>query len=158
MDAWNIADHVLFKSLQSILGSFTYFWPWQVDLFTNEQTIPIPITRAAYTAPTQAQWPGYAGVTLIPQNWGPVQVASRIATSVYPTLCSFPLTTTIPPLNIYGYVLADVAGNLIWAEQWADPVVMNQPYTLLIQARLNLGVLVVSDPSAMMDLLEDEDE
>jgi hypothetical protein len=156
VDAWNFSDHELYRSLTAYLGTFANYYPWQIDLYTNVQNIPLPVTAGAYTLPTQAQWPGYAGVSLVPQNWGRVDVANRIATSTYPQLVAFPLTAAIPALSIYGYVIVDIAGNYKWSEQWGEPLVLTQPYTFLLQVRLNQGVLVVSDPSAFLD--EDDDD
>jgi hypothetical protein len=148
---WTVADTVLYQLLTAWLSSIAGYPPWTCDLYTNDHT-PAPGDLASdYTLPTQDQWPGYASVIVYPGQWGRVSVTNHVAQTQYPTPAIFPLLSPIASLNIYGYLLTDVAGNLLWAEEFAQVQVVQQPGHLTLFLMFNEGVASAEDVSMAVD-------
>lgn len=90
---------------------------YQVLLYVNLRSPAVNDTLANYT---QCTWPGYSPIVLIPAEWTG-STTNGVATYQYPLV-----TWAFDPSNqaqqtVYGYLVIDQGGDLLYAEQFAAP-------------------------------------
>ena len=79
---------------------------------------------------TEATFDGYAALNIT--AWGTVHLLPSNQPAVAPTTTiAFTPTGSLTPNTIYGYYIKDPAGNIIIAERFPSPVVLNGTGTTL---------------------------
>jgi hypothetical protein len=135
-----LADVILQSQLQTWLNSLYEPLPWYVDLFVNNYVPQGGDTPAEYTLPT---WAGYAQVEMLAGTWGPVTVTDHVASSTQATQCVYLLPAGVPSQVIYGYLVTDYYGTLVYAESWTAPVTIPAGGGLTIIPVLRNGIQCV---------------
>jgi hypothetical protein len=137
---WTIADDILQQQMIAWLKSLYPLQPWYVDLFTNDYTSEPGDTAAEYVLP---DWPGYSQVEIQAQGWGPVTVTDHVASTTQATSCVFPAPPDMSGQVVYGYLVTDYYGNLVYAESWATPVTIPPAGGLTLIPVLRSGIQCV---------------
>jgi hypothetical protein len=137
--AWVTADHYLWQQLKTWLAAQGSSGSWLVDLFVNDYEPTPGDTFSSYETPNWGQWPTYRAIPIPFSAWGPVQVADSVAQSVQRTALQWLRPAGVLSIEVYGYVVSDGFGSLVYAESFSAPVTVVSPGIISIIARYNLG-------------------
>jgi hypothetical protein len=109
--------------LNILIAVVTYLVSSKIKLFKSN-TVITPDTVLADL--TEADYTGYVAQTVT--AWGtPVLNGDGKAETIAPSHTFAPTSPTTVPNIVYGYWVEDTAGNLLWAENFAEPKALNGP-------------------------------
>lgn len=142
---WMFSDTTLWEVLGAWLETLPDGTLWYVDLFVNN-VIPVPgDTFSDFDPPSQTMWPGYVNQTVNVDLWSQVQVVDHVAQSTQPNPVLFNLGPVSSPVTVYGYMMADQYANLIDAESFTTPLVVQPLSGLYVSPRLLLAIIPPTD-------------
>lgn len=145
--AWSVADQTLWQILNTWLVSNYGQSPWQMDLFVND-IVPAPGDELSdFVPPTSDQWPDYQPQGVPTTGWQPVQITNHVAESFQQSYAVFVLGSGVEPVTVYGYTLSLLGGDLILAQSFDEPVVVQSPGGIQIQPWLYEGMCTTSPPT-----------
>lgn len=112
-DTVYVNDDGIKANLDSITGkSVTSIGAGKLRLFKNN----VIVSNATVIANlTEADFAGYAAVTLTAATWAAAAAAAHVASSQYGASVTFSRSTTGATQNIYGWYLTDAGGTKLYA-------------------------------------------
>jgi len=121
-NAWVISDDILRDQLQAYIDALAALSDWAIDLYKNNHTPALGDDVSDYDAAT---FDGYAQDTVTVANFGSVSVTAHVAKSVNSDVNTFTASAIASTQTIYGYFITDSLGDLVLAEMFATPIVVN---------------------------------
>jgi hypothetical protein len=137
-EGWSISDYVLQAALQAWLSSLYPAGLWYVDLFMNDHSPQPGDVTADYTLPT---WPGYTHQPITLGDFSRAATADHVAVSTYGGTLYYPVPEGSGTQTVYGYLLSDNFGNLIWSEAFSSTLSITFPGGVWITPVIRCSIL-----------------
>lgn len=131
---WFMSDAVLGAVLSAWLDSVVDDDDWSIHLYKNPHN---PVPGDVLSNYDECDFPGYVQGVVVLGDFGSPVVTGNVATSTNSTVNTFTgAGGTWSPQIVYGYFLLDGADNLVGAEAFVNPRVMNPGDELAVVPRI----------------------